>query len=184
VVEWHTAAGNLVEDGELLGRVADLSRVWVWCEVHPGDLPLASRLVLPAAAVVLAGDGAPLEGRLDLLSPLLDEALGVFKARLVLDNPQGTLRPGMVVGAVLKVPDGVPTVEVPASAVLENEGQTFVFVRDGLLWVKRPVTVAATEAGLTRVTKGLAAGEVVASQGAFYLKSDILREKMGAGCAD
>jgi cobalt-zinc-cadmium efflux system membrane fusion protein len=34
------------------------------------------------------------------------------------------------------------------------------------------------------VTKGLAGGETVATEGCFLLKSDVLRSKMGAGCAD
>jgi cobalt-zinc-cadmium efflux system membrane fusion protein len=34
------------------------------------------------------------------------------------------------------------------------------------------------------VRRGLAGGETVAASGAFLLKSDVLRSKMGAGCAD
>jgi len=34
------------------------------------------------------------------------------------------------------------------------------------------------------VLEGLPAGATVIARGAFMLKSDILREKMGAGCAD
>jgi membrane fusion protein, heavy metal efflux system len=34
------------------------------------------------------------------------------------------------------------------------------------------------------VTGGVKAGDVVAARGAFLLKSDVLRSKMGAGCAD
>jgi cobalt-zinc-cadmium efflux system membrane fusion protein len=34
------------------------------------------------------------------------------------------------------------------------------------------------------VKKGLGGGETVVASGAFLLKSDVLRSKMGAGCAD
>jgi cobalt-zinc-cadmium efflux system membrane fusion protein len=34
------------------------------------------------------------------------------------------------------------------------------------------------------VTRGLSGAETVAADGAFLLKSDVLRSKMGAGCAD
>jgi cobalt-zinc-cadmium efflux system membrane fusion protein len=34
------------------------------------------------------------------------------------------------------------------------------------------------------IIEGLQAGETVVKDGAFLLKSDVLREKMGAGCAD
>ena len=38
--------------------------------------------------------------------------------------------------------------------------------------------------GHVEIVEGLAAGQTVAGQGAFLLKSDVLRSKMGAGCAD
>jgi cobalt-zinc-cadmium efflux system membrane fusion protein len=34
------------------------------------------------------------------------------------------------------------------------------------------------------VLAGLSPGETIVTEGAFLLKSDVLREKMGAGCAD
>jgi hypothetical protein len=34
------------------------------------------------------------------------------------------------------------------------------------------------------VKSGLTAGQVVVAEGAFLMKSDVLRSKMGAGCAD
>ncbi len=37
--------------------------------------------------------------------------------------------------------------------------------------------------GDIEITEGLAAGEVIVTTGAFLLKSDVLREKIGAGCA-
>jgi cobalt-zinc-cadmium efflux system membrane fusion protein len=38
--------------------------------------------------------------------------------------------------------------------------------------------------GVTEILDGLQAGDTVVAQGGFLLKSDVLREKMGAGCAD
>ena len=38
--------------------------------------------------------------------------------------------------------------------------------------------------GFVEVVRGLAGGERVAADGSFLLKSDVLRSKMGAGCAD
>jgi cobalt-zinc-cadmium efflux system membrane fusion protein len=37
--------------------------------------------------------------------------------------------------------------------------------------------------GWMRVLGGLSPGATIATGGAFALKSDVLREKMGAGCA-
>jgi cobalt-zinc-cadmium efflux system membrane fusion protein len=38
--------------------------------------------------------------------------------------------------------------------------------------------------GMIEILDGLREGDVVVAAGGFLLKSDVLREKMGAGCAD
>jgi cobalt-zinc-cadmium efflux system membrane fusion protein len=63
--------------------------------------------------------------------------------------------------------------------------QRFVFVRLGpRRFIRRDVVVGPAADGRIEVLSGLSAGEEFAVQGAFLLKSDVLREKMGAGCAD
>jgi len=39
-------------------------------------------------------------------------------------------------------------------------------------------------AGDVEILEGLEPGNVIVSEGSFLLKSDVLRSKMGAGCAD
>ena len=82
-----------------------------------------------------------------------------------------------------RAPEG--PLAVPSEAVLEDEGRSFVFVRlEGPYFVRRPVAVEHSEGGFVEVTGSLAAGDEVVARGAFLLKSDVLRSKMGAGCAD
>jgi cobalt-zinc-cadmium efflux system membrane fusion protein len=50
--------------------------------------------------------------------------------------------------------------------------------------MRRPVKTGRTSLEWIEVISGLAGGETVVSSGAFLLKSDVLRSKMGAGCAD
>jgi cobalt-zinc-cadmium efflux system membrane fusion protein len=50
--------------------------------------------------------------------------------------------------------------------------------------VRRPVETGRSSGDQVEVTKGLAGGETVVTEGCFLLKSDVLRSKMGAGCAD
>jgi cobalt-zinc-cadmium efflux system membrane fusion protein len=74
---------------------------------------------------------------------------------------------------------------IPASALLSDEGRSFVFVRhDAEYWVRRPVEPGRRWGGFVEVKGGLAGGETLAAEGSVLLKSDVLRSKMGAGCAD
>jgi cobalt-zinc-cadmium efflux system membrane fusion protein len=84
----------------------------------------------------------------------------------------------------LLMPDAGGGLALPEEAVLEDEGRSFVFVRaEGPYFIRRPVTTGRALDGWVEVG-GIAAGAEVVTKGAFLLKSDVLRSKMGAGCAD
>jgi len=76
-------------------------------------------------------------------------------------------------------------VAVPKSALLADEGKNFVFrqIRDGFV-LRTEVEVGRVFADYVEITHGLPEGAQIVTQGAFVCKSDVLREKMGAGCAD
>jgi cobalt-zinc-cadmium efflux system membrane fusion protein len=85
----------------------------------------------------------------------------------------------------LYLPGDAEGLTVPRGAVLSDEGRSFVFVKlDGDYFLRRPVETGRVGLDWIEITKGLDAGKTVATDGAFLLKSDVLRSKMGAGCAD
>ncbi|MHC4212192.1 MAG: efflux RND transporter periplasmic adaptor subunit, partial [Planctomycetota bacterium] len=66
-----------------------------------------------------------------------------------------------------------------------DAGQNFTFQhwkKD--LWVRRDVVLGTRQGDFVEILGGVSTGASVVVNGAFMLKSDILREKMGAGCAD
>jgi cobalt-zinc-cadmium efflux system membrane fusion protein len=80
---------------------------------------------------------------------------------------------------------GDETAAVPRTAVLEDEGRAFVFVHHhDDYYVRRPVETGRTWPDWTEIVAGLAGGETIVADGSFLMKSDVLRSKMGAGCAD
>jgi membrane fusion protein, heavy metal efflux system len=64
---------------------------------------------------------------------------------------------------------------VPRSAIEQVEGKTVVFVQSGDGFERRNVMLGTSGGDRVEVRKGLIAGEVVAIDGAFLLKSELLR---------
>jgi cobalt-zinc-cadmium efflux system membrane fusion protein len=107
------------------------------------------------------------------------------KVRIAVKNPDGKLRAGMFAAVQLYLPGEEEALAVPRAAVLSDEGRAFVFVHHhGEFFIRRPVETGRSSVDWVEVRKGLAGGETLATAGAFLLKSDVLRSKMGAGCAD
>lgn len=181
--------GALVEPGDRLLLVGDLSRVWIVASVHQDDLAglLEAGEGRAAAVEVQAFPGRTFEGVVERIGGVVSEATRTTAVRVVVDNAGGRLRPGMFAQVRLAEPDPRDAVAVPAEGVLEDEGRSFVFVPvDGQesYFMRRPVVAGHTREGWTEIVEGLHPGQAVVARGAFLLKSDVLRSKMGAGCAD
>ncbi|MDE6552560.1 MAG: efflux RND transporter periplasmic adaptor subunit [Muribaculaceae bacterium] len=121
---------------------------------------------LPSYVTITLADGSeyPYRGVVDFADPVVDTDSGTISVRAEMPNPDGCLLPGekTKVKVLLDVLQGAMT--VPAEAVREEEGETFVYVvsADGSVEA-RPVKVG-TKAGKRIVVKsGLAPGEMVAT---------------------
>ncbi len=187
LISQEVSLGAMIEAGEPLFRVADMDRLWVWCDVYDDDLSTLQGASLPVVSEVLsdAYPGKSFPGQLDYLNLLTDEHSRTVKARVITDNSRRLLRPGMFLKSRIFIGNTIPGITVPSASIVSDEGQSFVFIHwKEHYWVRRNVEVAAYNGDLATVRSGLKAGDEVATSGAFFLKSDVLREKMGAGCAD
>lgn len=189
IVEKHIALGEMAEPGRDVMLLADLSSVWVWMDIYEPDLAAVLERVASGATPVVvttrAFPGREFVGRVDRIGSVMDEKTRTVKARAVLDNPGEALRPGMFCRAAISLGDGQETLVVPRESILVDEGQSFVFQHArGPYFVRQSVKAGRRFTGSVEILDGLAAGDRIVGRGAFLLKSDILREKMGAGCAD
>ncbi|MBA7484158.1 Multidrug resistance protein MdtA [subsurface metagenome] len=190
IIAQNISAGALIDTTESLYTIADLSNVWVWYDLYEKDLAvlhdrLSSGGTVSAKVRVKAFEGEVFDGVVDLIGSQVDEHTRTVKLRVQVKNEQRKLKPGMFAEAEISVRLKGSMTAVPSSAVLSDEGKAFVFqlLRDDL-WVRRDVRVGRDQGGMVEVLNGIPKGATIVSRGAFMLKSDILREKMGAGCAD
>ena len=189
VVAKHVVPGERITPDKEVLTVADLSTVWVWAHVYERDLArlLQARSAgnLQALVNLSAFPGKAFVGAVDYVGATMEETTRTVKVRVVVDNAGGLLRPGMFASVDVTLGSGGEALMVPAEAVVSDGEDRFLFVRVGIKrFLRRDVTVGAPSAGQVEISAGLKVGEEIVVRGAFLLKSDVLREKMGAGCAD
>jgi len=137
--------------------------------------------------LVLDSGGQRVQGRIKLISPVIDPASGTIKITIEIPSyPEGT-RPGdfAQVQIVTERRDGA--VLVPRSAVLTDKGETVVFVaagQEGAVAERRVVEVGFTDDERSQILTGLAAAERVVVKGQRSLKHGsplkILDEQAGS----
>ncbi len=172
VIQKTAVQGMMVKPGESLYRLADLSTVWVNAQIYESDLAF----VHPGQAVRVRstyGGDREFTGRIELLIPEVAAATRTAQARIVLANPDLTLKPGMFVDVRLAAELRPAAVLVPDMAVLRSGEHNTVFVAlaDGS-FLPREVTLGARTGDDDEVLSGLAAGERVVISGQFLLDSE------------
>jgi len=102
VIEKMAVEGAYVEAGMPLFRIADLSSVWVLLDAYESDLAWL-RLGQKVEFGVEALPGETFTGTVSLIDPVVDPMLRTAKVRVTVANPDGRLKPEMLVRALVKV---------------------------------------------------------------------------------
>lgn len=153
-----------------LFTIANLSTVWVLCDVYENDLP-GVHLGDRADIHLDAYPDEVLTGTVSNIGTILDPTLRTAKVRIVLRN-NGHMKAGMFVKATLYGLHGVPYSSVPANAVLNLHDREWVFVPHGGREFERMEVHGARLAGdQMRIRDGLKPGQRVAAD-ALSLESE------------
>jgi membrane fusion protein, heavy metal efflux system len=109
-----------------LFTIANLSTVWVICNVYENDLPNV-RVGDPADVELNAYRGSSYRGRVVNIGKVLDSTIRTAPVRVVLKNP-GNMRAGMFVTATFYGQHGRKYATVATTAVLHLHDRDWVFV--------------------------------------------------------
>lgn len=110
--------------------IADMSRLWVICDVFQNELPH----VHVGQMAKISVNGFPnllLTGRVSDIGPVLDPVIRAAKVRIVVNNPGMVLRLGMFVTATLIGRTPRMHATVPSDAILHLHDDDWVFVPAG-----------------------------------------------------
>jgi membrane fusion protein, heavy metal efflux system len=123
------AAGVSFSGSSTAFTIADLSVVWVICDVYENDIPKI-QLGQPAQIVLNAYPGRVLTGHISDIGPVLDPSIRTAKVRIEVPNP-GILKLGMFVTATFESKTKQVHAVVPTTSVLHLHDRDWVFVPTG-----------------------------------------------------
>jgi cobalt-zinc-cadmium efflux system membrane fusion protein len=169
--------GQVVGMGQELFVVTDLAEVWVVGDLYEQDF---GSVAVGAEAVVTvpAYPGLTLRGRVTYIDPRVEAATRTAKVRVEVPNPDGRLRLGMYVSLVFTTRTGERTVVVPRAAVQALGDRHVVYVPakdDEGKFIQRSVKLGPPTADGYAVLSGLQPGEVVVTEGSFFLRAEAVR---------
>jgi membrane fusion protein, heavy metal efflux system len=113
-----------------LFTIADLSQVWVVCDVYENDLGEVHLGDLSQIRLNAYPD-RKFEGKVADISRVLDPNTRSAKVRIVLANADGALRPGMFAVATFRSRKAHQRLVVPSTAIMRLHDKDWVFRREG-----------------------------------------------------
>ncbi|NNL48663.1 MAG: efflux RND transporter periplasmic adaptor subunit, partial [Acidimicrobiia bacterium] len=173
--------GELIEPGRVLVDITDESIMWVEAQTVPNGLPNID----DGATARVSLDGITwLEGTVIQRHHRLDETTRTQGLRIEVDNADDRLHPGQFVEAEIVTGTQAPMLAVPSAAVTMIEGAPTVFkFENGHEFHAEAIEAGPTVGDWTVVRGGLVAGDEVAIDGVFHLKSLLLKSSLGEGHA-
>ena len=171
VVQKAALKGMRVSPGEKLFDIADLSTVWILSDIFEYELPLIK--VGEKAVISLSYfPGKEFISNIDYVYPTIAGDTRSAKIRFTIPNPGNRLKPQMYTNVEVKINLGEKLI-IPDDAVLDAGKRQMVYVDKGEgNFEPREVSIGMKADGMVEITKGLKAGERVASAANFLIDSE------------
>lgn len=147
-------------------EIVKADRVKVIAAVSESEIPYL-REGMPATVRVVTGE---FEGRVDFVSPVVDPKTRSVKIKIWLDNPDGRIKPGMSADVILTLEIRPKALLVPRTALLTENGESFLFVVESGRAVKRRVKVGLTDEWNAEIIEGIGPEDLVVVEGGNALE--------------
>ena len=170
VVDRHVSVGQAVNQGSELLTIMNLANVIIEAQLpesQAGRVEVGGRLIAR-----LPGDpDHPFEGKIESVGGTVDPAKRTVSVRARATNVGAHLKHEMALEVRIASGTRKSGLLVPVSALVDDEGITAVYVKEGERYERRQVTIGTTNYQWAEVLSGVEAGEEVVTTGAYQLKN-------------
>ena len=117
-----------------------------------------------------SGEVEPVIGRVARVSPVVDDATGTVKVTAELRAASTAFRPGAFVRVAIETDVRESSVLIPKRAVVEEDGESYVFINSGDTVTRRAVQLGYEDGDAVEVRSGVQVGDAVVVAGQGKLK--------------
>ena len=179
VLNRNISQGQRFDKGEEFYRLADLSKVWILADVYGNEAKY-----IKAGEVVkvsIPSQEEVYEARVSEVLPQFDTAALTLKVRLIVDNPDFDLKPGMFVDVNFPI-SLPPSLNIPIDAVMDTGIYKTIFIYRGSgFFEPRRVKTGWRLGDHVEIKGGLNPGEQIAVSGNFLIDSESRMKLAAAG---
>ncbi len=181
VVERHAGRGEVVGPSDQLFTIADLTTLWIELDIFERDVSSVST-GHSVALTTAAWPGRIFPARIDYVADILDFQSRTVRARVVVENLDGALKPGMFATAMIHNAEEGTVAGVPRDAVQNVDGNDVVWIpgdEEGEFQAVLVLLGAELPGAMVTIERGLLVGDRIVVTGAFTLKAELAKGDFG-----
>ena len=180
VVERNVIIGQPVDESTNAFKIIDISSVWVDGQIYEKDINKVTKKT-NSSFTSASYPGEIFKGKIIHIGQIIDPQTRTITVRAELSNLNGKLKPQMFGELQIPVGDKSSAILLPAECVIKINNSDYIFVqRNDSTFEKRGVMIGSTSNEQVEIIKGVKDGERVVIKGVFYLKSELLKDELGA----
>lgn len=174
VVNNNLSSGMQISaEGDPLFTISNLDEVWVNFNIYATDI----HLIKEGMEVEITTSAYPAEtftGKIDRISQVIDPVENVLKARVVMENPQMLLKPGLNVEAIVKIEKDENAWKLPNDAVVfHNDAYYGIVVNSRCDMSIRQLNIVSRDEKMVYIDNGLEEGEKVITESALLFFDEL-----------
>ncbi len=179
IIQKHISIGEYIKDETDIFTVANLSTVWVNITLYQNDLALVR--LNQTIRIKNSNNNEVIEGKIDYLTPFIDEKTRTATARVIINNENGKWFPGMFIVGYIKIKSLYADIIVDKRAIQKLEGNTVVFTKDNDGFEPTVITLGKSDSKNIQVLSGLKKGMIYVKKNSFSIKSELQKGSFGEG---
>lgn len=161
--------GQSIGAGQHIADVINMDKVYVDIQVAENIIAnLNKGEVIKGLVPAVSSD--LFEGTIEWVSPAADLQTRLFPVRVVFDNPDHLIKPGMFVDVKLNISEASQAIVVPSTAILDRTDGKVVYVSENGVAKLRSVETGFDNGEYTVIKSGLESGDELVIEGQQFIE--------------
>ncbi len=165
--------GSLLKPGDIVTNIFDIKKVRIEArvpEIFINKFSNKTKFILSSELL----DKKKITGKISIIDPIVNEQTRTFKIIGIIDNPNYTLKPGLMINLIFKFKEREALL-VRENAILNQDDISFLYVVNNKNEVfKRKIIIGSRKNGLVEIQNGITKNDLIIFEGINKIKPGAL----------
>ncbi len=165
--------GEAISSSQKILSVDNLKPIWINVDVYQEQIPL---MELGQKVKIKSSSGEEIEGQIANIGSTFSSSTRTLHVRIVSQNENEALKPGMMVSARIIVDKSeIAALVIPANAVIKNQNKALVYLdHNGDYYQATEIKIGFEDSSQVEILEGLHEGDLIVTHGVEQIHSESL----------